>query len=64
MNNKFNKEQREGLARFSDTIAASVFIGAIVGLAGYNSIKFFEIAVMFVACPILLVFSYVLRRQK
>jgi hypothetical protein len=31
---KWNKEQREGLAKFGDTLAASAVVGAMVGLFG------------------------------
>ncbi len=60
---RFSKEQKEGLARFIDTIAASAFIGAVVGSTGHSPLSHLEIGVLFVVCPILLVMSFFLRKQ-
>ncbi|GAB2750258.1 hypothetical protein GCM10027019_31230 [Melaminivora jejuensis] len=62
MASKFTKEQKEGLARFIDTIAASAFIGGVVGAAGHSVLSRLEIGILFAACPILLAFSWRLRR--
>jgi hypothetical protein len=61
---RFNKEQKEGVARFSDTLAASAVIGAVVGITGHSQISRWEIGVLFTACSILLTFSYFLRSTK
>lgn len=61
---KFSKEQSEGLARFIDTIAASAFIGAIVGASGHSAIERLEVFELLVICPILLLASFFLRRPK
>lgn len=61
---KFSKEQKEGLARFFDTIAASAFIGAVVGHSGHNQLTTMEITSLYISCPILLAVSLFLRRQK
>lgn len=61
---KFSKEQVEGLARFFDTIAASAFIGAVVGHSGHSTLTGVEVAFLYAACPVILVFSFWLRRPK
>lgn len=58
------KEQREGFARFLDTIAASAFLGAILGLTGRSPMTWYEVSILFAVCPILLVFSFILRGKK
>jgi hypothetical protein len=58
------KEQREGLSRFFDTIAASAFVGGILGITGRSAMTWYEITALFVTCPILLTFSYFLRGKK
>ncbi len=60
---QIGKEQKEGFARFLDTIAASAFIGAIVGLTGHSPLKTSEMVVLFALCPILLGMSFFLRKQ-
>ena len=54
MPSKYSKEQKEGLARFMDTIAASAFIGGVVGLTGHSPLSAWEVATLFAICPILL----------
>ena len=61
---KVSKEQKEGLARFLDTIAASAFIGAVVGHYGHSALTIFEIRYLYVACPILLTLSFFLRKPS
>jgi hypothetical protein len=60
---KFSKEQKEGLARFFDTIAASALIGAVVGSTGHSPLTSLEVGVLFSVCPILLAMSFFLRKQ-
>jgi hypothetical protein len=62
--NPSTKEQREGLSRFFDTLAASAFVGAVLGITGRSPMVWYEIAVLLVTCPILLSFSYFLRGKK
>jgi hypothetical protein len=59
---KFSKEQREGFARFIDTVAASALIGGIVGATGHSSLSAMEIATLLLICPILLCASAYVRR--
>jgi len=61
---KFSKEQKEGLARFLDTIAASAFVGAVVGSTGHSPLSNLEISVLFTVCPILLSMSFHLRKPS
>lgn len=43
MPSKYSKEQKEGLARFIDTIAASAFIGG-VGLTGHSPLSTWDVS--------------------
>jgi hypothetical protein len=61
---KFTKEQYEGFARFIDTIAASAFIGGVVGAAGHSLLRVSEIITLFVICPLLLAASAYIRRPR
>ncbi len=61
---KFSKEQYEGFARFIDTIAASAFVGAVVGSTGHSVLSLWEIVTLFAICPILLSAAAYLRRPK
>lgn len=64
MASKYSKEQKEGLARFLDTIAASAFIGGVVGLTGHSPLSIGEIVTLFAICPILLTLSWKLRKPS
>ena len=62
MPSKYTKEQKEGLARFFDTIAASAVIGGVVGVTGHSPFSPLEIWALFLVCPILLLLSWTLRK--
>jgi len=57
-----SKEQKEGLARVFDTLAASSMIGVVVGVSGYGAINPWDIGLLGVAFLALLMFSWRLRR--
>jgi len=57
-----SKEQKEGVARVFDTLTASAVIGVVVGLAGYGAIIHRDIVLLAVATPVMLAFSWSLRR--
>jgi hypothetical protein len=59
---KFNKEQREGLARFCDTLAASATVGSIVGATGHSALQNIEICGLIIVTPLLLAIGYKIRR--
>lgn len=59
---KISKEQKEGLARFVDTLAVSAIIGAVVGATGHSPLTAIEVIGLVVASPILLGFGFLLRR--
>ena len=61
---RFNKEQKEGFARFIDTTAAAAFIGAVVGMTGHSSISKNEIGLLVASTIILLSTSLKLRRSE
>ncbi len=61
MTSKYSKEQKEGLARFLDALAAAAFIGGVVGASGHSPLTALEIAALFITCPILLLISWKLR---
>jgi hypothetical protein len=58
---RYSKEQKEGLARFLDALATAALIGAVVGATGHSPLSFWEMSVLFTACPILLTFTWKLR---
>jgi len=57
-----SKEQKEGVVRVFDTLTASAVIGVVVGLAGYGAIIYRDIVLLAVATPVMLAFSWSLRR--
>lgn len=59
---RYSKEQKEGVARFFDAIAAASLIGAIVGATGHSLIRTWEIIALLIICPIPLRLSWELRR--
>lgn len=61
---KFNKEQREGVARSLDTLATSCLIGATIGVTGHSEITWFELSLLFFATPLLYSFSFLVRGLK
>ena len=60
---KFNDKQAEGLARFMDTVAASAFIGFVIGATGHSLINIVEIGLLLLACLMLLGIGAFLRRE-
>lgn len=62
MTSKYSKEQKEGLARFLDALAAAAFIGGVVGATGHSPLTILEVIALFTTCPILLVISWRLRK--
>jgi len=56
------KEQKEGVARVFDTLAASAIIGVAVGASGHSIVSLLEIGLMCTVCPVLLGCSWLLRR--
>lgn len=62
MTSKYSKEQKEGLARFLDSLSAAAFIGGVVGATGHSPLSALEIGALFATCPILLVISWKLRK--
>lgn len=59
---KFNDRQKEGVARFFDTLSASSTIGAVVGLTGHSVTSPIEMALLITNTIVLLVFSILLRK--
>jgi len=58
---KATKEQREGVARVFDTLAASSVIGVALGITGHGVMSAIEMGCLFVLTPILLASGWVLR---
>jgi len=58
---KASKEQKEGVARVFDMLAASSIIGAVAGITGHGVITSLEISCLIVLAPILLAFAWVVR---
>jgi len=59
-----SKEQKEGLARVFDTLAASTIIAIVVGLAGYGAMDGRDIVLLCALCPIILASAWRLRRPS
>jgi len=57
-----SKEQKEGVARVLDTLAATSIIGAIASIAGYGNISGRDVLLLCLAIPCLFAFSWRLRR--
>jgi len=57
-----SKEQKEGVARIFDTLAASTIIGAIVGLSGHSVMSLLEVSLLCALCPALVSCGWLLRR--
>lgn len=60
-NIKFNKEQKEGLAKFLDSLSAAAVIGGIVGIAKQPSIPTIQIVALFIVAAVMLFLSLFLR---
>jgi len=59
-----SKEQKEGVARIFDTLTASAVIGVAVSLAGYGAISLRDTLLLVAAVPVMLSFSWFLRRPS
>jgi len=57
------KEQKEGVARVFDTIAATAIIAASASIAGYASIDTKDVILLCLIAPFLLSLSWRLRRS-
>lgn len=60
---KFNKEQKEGLAKFLDSLSAAAVIGGIVGIAKQPSIPLLQIIALFIVAAVMLFLSLFLRNH-
>jgi len=61
---KASKEQKEGVARVFDTLAASSVIGAVLGITGHGVMSLLEIGCLLMLTPILLTSGWFLRGSK
>jgi len=57
----FNKEQKEGLAKFLDSLSAASVIGGVIGSTGHNTISIAETTMLFLVAIIMLLLSLYLR---
>lgn len=62
-NIKFNKDQKEGLAKFLDSLSAAAVIGGIVGIAKQPSIATIQIIALFIVASVMLFLSLFLRNH-
>jgi len=58
------KEQKEGLARVFDTLAATTIMAIVAGLAGYGAIAGRDVGLLCALCPVILVSAWRLRRPS
>ena len=61
---EFNKEQKEGIGRLCDTLAATAIVGATVAMTGHSSLSQIEIGGLITSTAILVCFGLLLRRKK
>lgn len=61
---KFNSAQSEGLARLTDTLAASAIIGFIVGITGHSSLSVAEFLSLVSGAIVSISFAFYLRGSK
>jgi len=59
-----SKEQKEGVARVLDTLAASSIIGFTVSMAGYTVLTWTHEIILCLLTAVFLVFSWNLRRTS
>lgn len=59
----FNKEQKEGLAKFLDSLSAAAVIGGIIGSTGHNTISTAETLMLFLVAAVMLCLSLYLRKS-
>jgi hypothetical protein len=59
---RFNKEQKEGLARVQDTLAVSAMIGVVLGVTGHSQLTNIEIALLISVSLVLVVTSLFIRK--
>lgn len=63
MKYSFNKEQKEGLAKFLDSLSAASVIGGIVGSTSHSTISGLEVAILFLVAGVMLGLSLYLRKH-
>jgi hypothetical protein len=61
---KFNKEQREGMARSLDTLGTTSIVGAAVGITGHSALTVFEICSLSVLAFVLYGWALFIRRSS
>lgn len=61
---KFNKEQREGIARSIDTLATTSVVGAAVGITGHSALTMFEICSLSILAIVLYGVAIFIRRTS
>jgi hypothetical protein len=59
---KFNKEQREGMARSMDTLATTSVVGSAVGITGHSAITGLEICSLSALAIVLYGLAFFTRR--
>jgi hypothetical protein len=60
----FNKEQKEGLARLIDTLAATTIISCFAAFTGYAPLSTLHVIILTLVGPILVYAALYLRRNK
>jgi len=63
MNFYFNKDQKEGLAKFLDSLSAASIIGVVVGSTSHSTITTLEIFALAFVAVVMLGLSLYLRKH-
>lgn len=59
---KFNKEQKEGIARSFDALAVSSVIAVVLGVTGHSVLSGIELILLTSAALVLPAWSYLIRK--
>lgn len=59
---RFNKEQKEGIARVQDTLAVSAIIAVVLGATGHSQLTNIEIGLLVLVSLVLIVTSLFIRK--
>lgn len=64
MNLKFNKDRREGLARYMDTVSVAALIAGVASATGHGDLSNAEMTTLLNISVVLLVSSFFLRKGE
>lgn len=59
----FNKDQKEGLAKFLDSLSAASVIGGIISSTGHSTLSIAETLILLLVAAVMLCLSLYLRKS-